>query len=422
MQFFFPDSQDQISPEYDFRSDTYPTFRVRQRDDLYAHETLAGPPMNGVLVSKAMVDSTGDSSSRYSMSQRHRLYRSGVHDFFRLDLPDGRRLTAMGDCGAFTYFRDDVPPFTVDEVIDFYDECDFDWGVSVDHVILAFQSDENEPDPDWVRRRDLTIDLAAEFLKRHHERNCRFEPLGTAQGWSPTSIAQSVAELQKIGYRRIAVGGLVPLKTTEVLDCLSAINDQREPTTQLHLLGITRCENVHEFASFGVTSFDSTSPFRQAFMDDRDNYWTINETFTALRVPQVDGNPSLKRRIRAGQIDQGEAVRLEKECLQVLAAFDHRETTVEETVSVLRAYEVLYDQKSDHSDEYRRTLEARPWDDCACGICDTARIDAAIFRGTERNKRRGFHNLHVFRQRLDHEISLEPTHAKRQKPAPTQAR
>jgi aspartate-semialdehyde dehydrogenase len=28
-------------------------------------------------------------------------------------------------------------------------------------------------------------------------------------------------------------------------------------------------------------------------------------------------------------------------------------------------------------------------------------IDVAVFRGSERNKRRGFHNLCVFRQRLD---------------------
>jgi hypothetical protein len=27
-----------------------------------------------------------------------------------------------------------------------------------------------------------------------------------------------------------------------------------------------------------------------------------------------------------------------------------------------------------------------------------------MFRGSERNKRRGFHNLYVFRQRLDREL------------------
>jgi hypothetical protein len=48
----------------------------------------------------------------------------------------------MGDCGAFAYVKEEEPPFTVDEVIDFYEDAGFDLGVSVDHVILGFRSDE----------------------------------------------------------------------------------------------------------------------------------------------------------------------------------------------------------------------------------------------------------------------------------------
>ena len=47
----------------------------------------------------------------------------------------------MGDCGAFTYVREDVPPYTVDEVIDFYESCGFDAGISLDHVIFGFDLD-----------------------------------------------------------------------------------------------------------------------------------------------------------------------------------------------------------------------------------------------------------------------------------------
>ena len=43
----------------------------------------------------------------------------------------------MGDCGAFTYVREETPPYSVDEVIDFYEGCGFDFGISVDHVILG---------------------------------------------------------------------------------------------------------------------------------------------------------------------------------------------------------------------------------------------------------------------------------------------
>ena len=40
MKFFFPDSQDQIDPGFDFITEEKGAFRVRQRDDLYAHEAL----------------------------------------------------------------------------------------------------------------------------------------------------------------------------------------------------------------------------------------------------------------------------------------------------------------------------------------------------------------------------------------------
>src|ERR1035438_5829415 len=48
-------------------------------------------------------------------------------------------------------------------------------------------------------------------------------------------------------------------------------------------------------------------------------------------------------------------------------------------------------------------LEDQPWRSCACGICEQVGIDVAMFRGSERNKRRGFHNLYVFNQRLRRE-------------------
>ena len=58
----------------------------------------------------------------------------------------------MGDCGAFTYINDDVPPYTPDEVIDFYDECGFDLGISIDHVIFGYDpAADNDPDHPHAR-------------------------------------------------------------------------------------------------------------------------------------------------------------------------------------------------------------------------------------------------------------------------------
>src|SRR5205823_14726509 len=124
----------------------------------------------------------------------------------------------------------------------------------------------------------------------------------------------------------------------------------RAPETRLHLLGVTRCERIPEFATHGVTSFDSTSPFRQAFKDDRDNYYALDRTWVALRVPQVEGNAKLQRRIRAGEIDQVLARRLERAALGKLDSFDRGDSDLESVVAALRAYEALHDEKRDRSE------------------------------------------------------------------------
>ena len=399
MKFYFPDSQDQVSPTYDFIHDEYSPLRVRQRDDRYAHEALTLPAYDGLLVSKAIVDGTIQGVGKYSMPQRQRLYRLGVRGFFRL--PED--VVTLGDCGAFTYVNEPEPPYSVSEVIDFYSRCGFDAGVSIDHVILGYRRPGTSPGdvPDeWKERRRISLHFAEEFLTAVHEHGTPFEPVGAAQGWDPESYADSVKELQAMGYRRIALGGMVPLKTPDILASLAAIANIRRADTELHLLGITRIDSMNDFAGLGVTSFDSTSSFRQAFMDDRDNYHTNETTYSAIRVPQVDANISLKKAILAGKVSQADAVVAERESLKLLRAFDNGQCSLDEALNAVLRYEELIGVKKSYADLYRRTLESAPWRDCPCGLCAKHGIEIAIFRGSERNKRRGFHNLSVLADKM----------------------
>jgi hypothetical protein len=167
---------------------------------------------------------------------------------------------------------------------------------------------------------------------------------------------------------------------------------------------------MESFAEHGVTSFDSTSSFRQAFMDDRKNYHTLTNTYVALRVPQVDGNPALKRAILSGRVSQREAVHGERECLKALRAFDRDEVDLEEAVATLAYYETLTSPRASYLAEYRRTLQDAPWRRCPCKLCREHGVQIAVFRGTERNKRRGFHNLYVLAARM-HTIATLPVRA-----------
>lgn len=406
MKYFFPDSQDLVDPSFDFNTERRNDSRIRQRDDQYAHEVFSESAYDGLLVSKGIVDGFGGTGSRYTLGQRHRLYRVGAPEFFRT-----AGLPVMGDCGAFTYVRESEPPYSVDEVLAFYTECGFDLGISVDHVILAFQPQWDEhPDSvprDIRQRQQLTIELASKFFLTHQRQGLRLQPLGVAQGWSPASYAHAVGELQKIGYEYIALGGMVPLKSAEILSSLEAIDRVRSPNTKLHLLGVTRTDHVARFAKFGVVSFDSTSPLRQAFKDDKNNYYTMDRAFTAVRIPQVQGNPGLQKAIAAGRVSQSEARRLELACLAAMRNFDAGTCGVESVVDVLAEYEHLYDPKHDHSAAYRDVLTAAPWKHCGCDICKRLGYHVILFRGAERNRRRGLHNVWVFYRRLKRELGLE---------------
>jgi hypothetical protein len=170
--------------------------------------------------------------------------------------------------------------------------------------------------------------------------------------------------------------------------------------TRLHLLGVTRLDSIQQFEELGVVSFDSTSPLRQAFKDDKDNYYTPQRTYCAVRVPQIEGNARMRNRIVAGEVNQGEARRLEQACLNALVRYDRGECKVAEVVNLLREYERIHDTRNDRTAVYSEILRDKPWKDCPCEICRRLGIHVMLFRGAERNRRRGFHNLFVFYQRL----------------------
>jgi queuine/archaeosine tRNA-ribosyltransferase len=198
----------------------------------------------------------------------------------------------MGDCGSFTYLMEPEPPFSVAQVLEFYGECQFDYGLSLDHVVLGYAADEKvEPEvlTEWKRRFEMTLTFADEFLRLHRASPGVLTPIGVAQGWSPDSYARAVQALQKMGYTYIALGGMVPLKSPEILASLNAIRSIRSVSTKMHLLGVSRFDQLGPLDQHGVASFDSTAPLKQAFMDDKNNY------HTPTRESLFDGSAPLRR-------------------------------------------------------------------------------------------------------------------------------
>lgn len=400
MKFFFPDSHDYVDPTFDFETETNNEFRVIQRDDKYAHEIFKKNVYDGILVSKAIVDGVRGVNGKYSEGQRQRFFREKIYNFFRLP----KEYLTMGDCGAFSYANEYEPIYTVDEVNEFYENVGFTYGISLDHIIFDFETPKKKVEGDRLeeckRRQEITLEKAEEFIRKN--KNFSFEPYGVAHGWNPKSYADSVTKLQKMGYKKIALGGLVPLKTQEILSILIKVDSIR--TAELHLLGINRIEYILEFAKYGVTSFDSTSPLMRGLKDDKKNYYTFNEDYTAIGVPQVDGNNNMRKLVASGAIDQNHAFELEKQCMKSLIEFDRGKVTKDQTLSSLIEYEKLYNSGQSRVNLIDKVLTDKPWKSCNCDVCKEIGIHVMLKRGAARNRRRGFHNLYVSYQKLQNEL------------------
>lgn len=408
VKFYFPDSHDYVDPTFDFEKETSNEHRVIQRDDKYAHEIFSQPVYDGILVSKAIVDGLSGVKGRYSVAQRQRFFREGIYKFFRLP----KSYSTIGDCGAFSYANHEVPPYSIHDVIEFYVNSGFTYGISLDHIIFEFAKSQKESStkfsPEQLiecnRRKDITLELANLFFKESLSQS--YKPYGVAHGWDPESYADSVNKLQSMGYTRIALGGMIPLKTKDILSVLEKTKEVRKSDTQFHLLGINRLNHIKEFASAGVSSFDSTAPLMQGLKDDKFNYHTHGDNYTSISVPQVEANNSMRKLVASGTVDHDEAKRLEKACLQALIRFDKGQEDQKIVLERLCEYEKLYNPKKSRRDAIETALTEQPWKSCNCDVCQDIGIHVIMKRGAPRNRRRGFHNLYIAYQKLQKELSL----------------
>lgn len=414
MKFIFADSMDFVDPAYDFLADRHAPGRKTYWDDAYPHEILGYAPYGGVLVSRGIV---GDHRvpGKYTQSQAMRFRRVGARAFLRLDKPQFANLDLFGDCGAFTYVKQEVPPYTPADTAEFYDECGFTHGCSVDHIIFDFDERARGLDggsAEARRRFDLTLENARAF-RREAAQTGRFTPLGVIQGWSPQSMAEAARRLVAMGYDYLAVGGMVPLKSDQIRAALQEIRAAIPTSTRLHILGFAKANEIASFTPFQITSFDTTSPLIRAFKDAKQNYFVRTEPgrlkyYMAIRVPQALENLQLQRLVREGAFRAEELSDLERAALAALRAYHRREAGVDEVLEPVLRYNAIvatgraFDEVKDTlamaklERGYRETLSDRPWDSCGCAICRSAGVEVMLFRASNRNKRRGMHNLAVY--------------------------
>lgn len=413
MKFIFSDSLDYIDPNYDFISDAHCQGRKPYWNDVFPHEFMRIPPYDGILVSRAIV---GDHliKGKYTESQAMRFRREGARSFLRYPEQRFPGSLMFGDCGAFQYHAQEFPPYSPENMLNFYCDCGFTHGCSVDHIIFECdpEYDHGKPVPEeWKRRHRITLENAELFLRGSRQLGNHFTPLGVVQAWSPGSMADSALELVKMGYNYIALGGLVPLRVPMIKQVLQAVQDVLPTGIGLHVLGFAKANLLDEFTCFNITSFDTTSPLIHAFKDSSKNYWSLQDTgqieyYHALRIPQAYENNRIKNLVKAGKLRQEDVVLAEGKALDSVRAYAKGKANIDDALESLMNYTRLTlvgtssranTAKLDAlSMGYRRTLLEHPWEKCSCNVCRQAGIEVVIYRASNRNKRRGIHNLFVF--------------------------
>jgi hypothetical protein len=320
-----------------------------------------------------------------------------------------------------------APPYTPEDTVEFYADGGFTHGCSIDHIIFEFDPTVTGMDggSDAAHDRfDITLELAEKFLRASRGLGKSFTPIGVVQGWSPDSMADAAHRLLAMGYRYLAVGGLVPLKTEAIHQAVAAVDAvvRCKPDARMHLLGFAKADAISQFCRYRVASFDTTSPLIRAFKDARRNYYLRDGSrsicyYTAIRIPQAHENNALKRQVKSGRLSQENLARMEASALTALRDYSKGRLNLDAVLDAVVDYarpvywspreeEQALDRRMDTlREQYRNTLDARPWERCRCSVCAASGVEVIVFRGSNRNKRRGIHNMGVFREHLREQLA-----------------
>ena len=410
IKYVMPDWDDYLDTGFDFQKDAFSPSKdggIPRRS--YLHEIMGDDtPYDGILVSLNQIDKKKGALKKYDTT---RVVEKTIREIMRI--PD--RILVIGDCGAFSYKDKLKPSIEPKTAAKLYDEYGFDLGASVDHMIVDEVIDKKLDgkeekraltDKEKAERVTLTINNARAFINEVRANHYRFTPLGSIQARTPQEYAQVFDEYIEMGYRQIALGSLIPKDDdtiraiiTEVGTHYRALPEDIRKEVGIHLFGILRPALFDIYAENGIASFDSASYFRKAWLKSDRNYLGANgKWYAAIRVPQ-SGLPKNRKALQNKGYNLEDVAALEQSVLKSLNEFNVG-TNVEAVLDDIINYDSYFDRLSDGGEKlreaYRRVLTDRPWEQCQCAICQEIGIHALIFRGYNRNKRRGFHNTYVF--------------------------
>jgi Family of unknown function (DUF6884) len=413
--YFFPDWDDYVNePFVHETAEKDPAMRTTKR---YAHEVFGADntPYDGMLVSLAQIYTGKGTLSRLDPETADRAD-------LRKAMKIPKRLLLFGDCGAFSYVFEKEPPFSPEKAALLYHRFGFDVAASVDHIPLpeiVVEDDKGKlirhvlTEEERKARMRLTANNAEAFLAARRKHRHKFIPIGVIQGLDTQSYVRYVHDYIDMGYQHLALGGLVPKPDSEIMEICCAVRNAIQNRTRtekenvwLHLFGILRPKIQPAFRLFGVSSFDSASYLRKAWLRSDQNYLASDGSrwYSAIRVP-LSSSKQLREAAEEKDISEEQLREMENRCLVALSNFDGSDEAHQEVVESVNNYGPLLERRGEDNhffEKHDAVLNDRPWQKCPCAICRDIGIDVVVFRGTRRNKRRGFHNTWVLYHKILH--------------------
>lgn len=430
MRFYIPEWDDLVDPRYNFVDESNSkSHDPLKRKNVYMWEIFdeSSVPFDGVLVSLMTIIGNGVKCNEIKEL-------GGLHRYLRL--PESYPILA--DCGAWGYIEKEDPLFGATEIFEYYRELGVQEVVTVDHLVLPRVKVKGKMVPvDVQKRMDVTFRNGIEgygYWSENHRDD--FDLLVSVQGLEPSDYVRMFSRYLEHGVTSFAFGGLAKKSTKTIVEMIESLNsfleEESPDVDRIHFFGLGRSSlfpYFQEVERHGVeVSFDTSSWLRQAWLGG--SYFLVEEgklkKYSALRVPFTESRRSSfkgKRRLTESA-DKERLGRLERDTMKLLRAFDEEHSLLDDALSALYEYDkwVLHELKNAYRENYEegsedrisrlenlyskleegysRTLKSRPWKRCDCPICQDHGIEVAIFRGNDRNRRRGFHNTYIMYQKV----------------------
>jgi hypothetical protein len=330
--------------------------------------------IDGRTLEELFVEDLPISGYLVSYAWRKNFYNRWDHDMEKARAHyDKYGLKLFADSGAFSFIDEPTPPISVNDLIDFQIHVKADLGASLDHIIPDYDASYDYffggiPKPPMFKERmDITLENGSAYLKECKAQGVRFTPIGALQGWSPESYLDCLRSFQKMGYGKVALGGIAKLRSKQILEILSALKPHIGET-QLHLFGIVRPHLLRDVGMPQITSVDGMGPFFKALRHSK-GYYLDGVSRYSLPFPEVD----LLEELVSGD----ESV------------FD----SVLEKVGALGFCEI------EQAKVLREVLKDRVWESCSCVACVEAGWRIVTYEKVY-TRLRGFHNVLAFKQAL----------------------